>query len=132
MMMKPPVVFGDYPARSEDWSGPDDVMSLWAEYACNLISDAEPCMEANEGALQTISLLACYGSMSGLSVARKAAGIYQLVQNAACLLLRETVDGSVYLHIGSEILDLSYYSSDTAAYFIATVFGAYSKVAAAC
>ena len=151
MMQKPPVVFTLYdPAKVISQTEYDvkhcsrraeSITRIWCNYARTVLDDAEPCMEANEGAFATLSLASRYKSLSGMEVRniRRTTGeCYELKRGNARLWLSETEAGDVFLDfyppdgtpgfIEDCTIDLTDFGSDTAAYFISTVFESYEYI----
>ncbi|MBR5736908.1 MAG: hypothetical protein IKX60_08990 [Bacteroidales bacterium] len=119
----------------------ETITRLWLSYVWTVLDDAEPCMEANEGAFATLSLASRYKSLSGMEVRniRRTTGeCYELKRGSARLWLTETEAGDVFLSFfqpqqnpcirEDSTIDLTYFGSDTAAYFIATVFESYEYI----
>lgn len=153
MMMKPPVIFTLY-EPSEVISGEeadsiirgafsdsDAFRRLWLHYARTVLSDAEPCMEANDGANATVRALSRKLFSSALYICEVGEGTFRLELDGHRLFLRETKEGDVLLYFlttlaclgrGSDefLLDLSDYSSEAAAAFITTVFSSCGRVEA--
>ena len=149
MIQKPPVVFSHYDpctaisdsdlAYALKWSAfkEDAIARLWLSYSRNVLSDVDPCMEANDGAVATIASTADYESLKSLKVSHPWQNRYELRVGEATLYLVEE-DGDVFLYFLSPDrlcnrwencrIDLSDYSSDASAYFIATVFEAYEHI----
>lgn len=148
MIQKPPVVFTQYdPARvispSElalvKGSRRSNAISwLWLSYGRAVLDDVDPCMEANEGAAATIAFTSCYKSLSKMVVNQIQDSGYELKVGDANLYLSETDEGDVFLYFFSPErpfnrreecrIDLTDYGSDAAAYFLATLFGAYKSI----
>ncbi len=144
MIQKPPVVFTQYdPARAISPADlalalngalrrSDAVSRLWLSYGRTVLADVDPCMEANEGAAATLALASRYRSLSRMEVSRIPEGGYALKRGEACLCLTETAAGEVFLSCSRREacgIDLTDFGSDAAAYFIATMFAAYERVA---
>ena len=148
MLQKPPVVFTHYdPARVISQSERalalgsrriDAIPWLWLSYGRSVLSDVDPCMEANEGAAATIAFTSCYKSLSKMEVKQVRGSDYELKLGGASLYLSETDEGDVFLYFFSPEksfnrreecrIDLTDYGSDAAAYFIATVFGSFESI----
>ena len=148
MIQKPPVVFTQYdPAKVI--SQPelfqalasrrcDAVSWLWLSYGRALLADAEPCMEANEGAEATMCFLSSYENLSDMKVTPVPGEGYKLMLDKATLFLSETVEGDTFLYFFSPEkpcnrrdecrIDLTAYGSDAAACFIAALFGSYNTL----
>lgn len=151
LIQKPPVVFTPYdPARvlspsdmafaSGRSAGVSDAVAwLWISYGRSVLADVDPCMEANEGAAATIAFASRYRSLSRMEVRRMQDGSHELKLGSARLYLTETEAGDVFLYFFSPEkyfnrreecrIDLTDFGSDAAAYFIATMFGSYDRVA---
>ena len=150
MLQKPPVIFTQYePARAisaEDEAfakqHSDAIPWLWLSYSRYVLEDNEPCMEPNEGLELTIAYALQYKALKELKLKRLDAQSYELKLGAASLYLTETDEGDVFLYFFTPEhycnrredyrLDLTGYSSDSSAYFIATIFAAYNKVKQYC
>ena len=146
MLQKPPVIFTQYePARAisaEDEAfakqHSDAIPWLWLSYSRYVLEDNEPCMEPNEGLELTIAYALQYKALKELKVKRLDAQSYELKLGTASLYLTETNEGDIFLYFfppehycnlrEDRRLDLTGYSSDASAYFIATIFAAYNKV----
>lgn len=149
MIQKPPVVFSHYDpctaisdsdlAYALKWSAfkEDAIARLWLSYSRNVLSDVDPCMEANDGAAATIAYTAHYESLKDMRVNHPERDCHELIVGNATLYLVED-EGDVFLYFLSPYrlcnrwencrIDLSDYSSDASAYFIATVFEAYEHI----
>ena len=151
MIQKPPVVFTQYnPAkvisptdlalvqgRASHMS--DAISWLWICYSRSVLADVDPCMEANEGAAETIAFATCYKGLSRMEVNMQGVNTYELKIDNARMYLTETESGDVFLYFFSPEkfynrreecrIDLTDYGSDAAAYFIATVFNSYRLIA---
>ena len=148
MIQKPPVIFKQYdPSRI---LGKSDLISatgfreneaisrLWLNYGRKVMADSDPCLEANEGAAETIALTSCYTSLSKMNVHKMQGENYELRTENSCLYLSETDEGDIYLYFLSPEkyynrreecrIDLTDFGSDTAAYFIATMFDSYGYI----
>lgn len=148
MIQKPPVIFTQYDpsgviGRSELSLalGPlkkDALPWLWLSYGRSVLADADHCMEANEGAAATASLLSGYPIHSRINVRPMPDGYYELKAGDVCLFLSETEAGDVFLYFFSPEkycnrhdeyrIDLTDFGSETAAYFIATLFDSYTSI----
>ena len=146
MLQKPPVIFTQYePARAisaEDKAFADQhsdaIPWLWLSYSRFVLEDNEPCMEPNEGLELTIAYALQYKELKDLKVKRLDTHSYELKVGTASLFLSESNEGDVYLYFFTpehyynrcedRRLDLTGYSSDASAYFIATIFAAYNKI----
>ena len=151
MIQKPPVVFTQYdPARvispadlsfafSRASRRGDAISWLWISYGRSVLSDVDPCMEANEGAAATIAYTSRYRSLSRLEASRMQGDSYELKIGDACLYLTENEAGEVFLYFFSPEkcfnrreecrIDLTDFGSDTAACFIATMYDSYERIA---
>ena len=150
MLQKPPVIFTQYePARAisaEDKvfakQHSDAIPWLWLSYSRFVLEDNEPCMEPNEGLELTIAYALQYKELKDLKVKRLDAHSYELKLGTASLFLTESNEGDVYLYFFTpehycnlredRRLDLTGYSSNASANFIATIFAAYNKVKQYC
>ena len=150
MLQKPPVIFTQYePSRAisaEDKAfakqHSDAIPWLWLSYSRFVLEDNEPCMEPNEGLELTIAYALQYKELKDLKVKRLDAQSYELKLGTASLFLTESNEGDVYLYFFTpehycnlredRRLDLTGYSSDASANFIATIFAAYNKVKQYC
>lgn len=148
MIQKPPVVFARYqPEKAishSDWDFAlgqcrnDAIPWLWISYGKTVLSDVDPCMEANEGVVATVALMSKYRSLSQMKVNRIWGKNYELKMGNANLYLSETEEGDVFLYFFSPEksfnrreecrIDLTDFGSDTAAYFIVTVFKSYPSI----
>ena len=146
MLQKPPVIFIQYePERAisaEDMAFAKQHSNalpwLWFSYSRFVLEDNDPCMEPNEGLELTIAKALRYEGLKDLKVRRMDTQSYELMLGDATLYLTETDEGDIFLcfftpELYSNLkedrrLDLTGYSSDASAYFIATVFAAYNKV----
>ena len=149
MLQKPPVVFSQrdplvaigekdlaYALKLSAFKE-DAIARLWLIYSQSILSDVDPCMEANDGAAATIASTADYESLKSLKVSHPWQNRYELMVGEATLYLVEE-DGDVFLYFLSPDrlcnqwencrIELSDYSSDASAYFIATVFDAYERI----
>ena len=146
MLQKPPVIFTQYePARAI--SAEEKAFAkqhsnalpwLWLSYSRFVLEDNDPCMELNEGLELTIAYALQYKALKELKVKRLDAQSYELKLGTASLFLTESNEGDVYLYFFTpehycnlredRRLDLTGYSSDASANFIATIFAAYNKV----
>ena len=150
MLQKPPVIFTQYePARAI--SAEEKAFAkqhsnalpwLWLSYSRFVLEDNDPCMEPNEGLELTIAYALQYKELKDLKVKRLDAQSYELKLGTASLFLTESNEGDVYLYFFTpehycnlredRRLDLTGYSSDASANFIATIFAAYNKVKQYC
>lgn len=148
MLQKPPVVFAQYnPAKVIRPSelaaalrsqSEDAITWLWLIYCRTVLGDVDPCMEANEGAAATIALASRYPVLSHMEVRKVRNNTYELRLADASLYLSEMETGDVFLYFFSPEknynrrdecrIDLTDYGSDTAAYFIDTVFSARKRI----
>ena len=146
MLQKPPVIFTQYePSRAisaEDKAfakqKTNAVPWLWLSYSRYVLEDNDPCMEPNEGLELTIAYALQYKALKELKVKRLDVHTYELKLCTASLYLTETNEGDFFLYFFTpehycnlredRRLDLTGYSSDASAYFIATIFAAYNKV----
>ena len=151
MLMKAPVVFTQYnppkvidskcvaDALGRSNSKEDAISRLWAAYGRALLSDVDPCMEANEGVramlerLSELRRLSENPSLSGMSVCWVAPGCYSIAVNGACLYLYENPCREVFVSFPlhgaeTETIDLSDYGSDAAVSFLSTIIGAYTDI----
>lgn len=146
MLQKPPVIFTQYdPARAISAEEKafakqhSNALSwLWLSYSRFILEDNEPCMEPNEGLELTIAYALQYEKLKELKVKRLDKQSYELKLGKASLYLTETDEGDIFLYFFTpehycnqkedRRLDLTGYSSDASAYFIATIFAAYNKV----
>jgi len=146
MLQKPPVIFTQYePERAI--SAEDKAFAkrhsnalpwLWLSYSRFVLEDNDPCMEPNNGIGLTIAYSLQYKELASLKVKRMDAHSYELKLGTASLFLTETEEGDVFLYFFTpehycnlredRRLDLTGYSSDASAYFIATIFAAYDNV----
>lgn len=95
-------------------------------------------MEANDGIAATIAYTSCYRSLSKVEVNQMSGVCFELKVGDASLYLSETADGDIFLYFFSPAkyynrrvecrIDLTDYSSDAAAYFIATIFDSYESI----
>lgn len=149
MLQKPPVIFTQYepswvispselsrsiitPCRNEA------ISRLWINYSQSILAEVDPCMETNEGVEATIKFALRYQGLSQMKVFRMKDGSIELSNGKASLNLCETDSGDVFLYFfppkvyGNQCeacrIDLTDYGSDTAAYFIATVFDSYERM----
>ena len=149
MIQKPPVVFTQYDpstvlspsdlAATQDSRRDAAVSWLWMSYGRSVLAAVDPCMEANEGAAATTRFLSGCRTLSRLAVKPISDKSYELKKGNACLYLSETDAGDVFLYFFPPEkcfnrreecrIDLTDYGSDAAAYFIATIFGAYERIA---
>ena len=116
----------------------DALAWLWLSYGRTVLAAVEPCMEANEGAAATIAYAACYKSLSEMEVRQMLGTCFELKVGDARLFLSETEEGDVFLYFLTPEkyyyrceecrIDLTDFSSDAAAYFIATLFDSYLAV----
>ena len=145
MLQKPPVIFTTYEPESaicaEDKAFALKQSSalpwLWLSYSRFVLEDNDPCMEPNEGVEETIAYVHKYKELKGLKVKRLGELSYQLKFGNASLYLTETNEGDVFLYFFNPErhniredgrLELTGYSSDASAYFIATIIAAYNKL----
>ena len=145
MLMKAPVVFTQYdPSKVIDsesvadaigrsGSREDAISRLWAAYGRAVLSEVDPCMEANEGVRAMLECLSVDPSLSDMNVRWAAPGCYSIAVNGACLYLYEKQRGEVSVSFPihgaeTETIDLSDYSSDAAACFLSTIIGAYTDI----
>lgn len=106
---------------------------LWAAYGRTVLSEVDPCMEANDGISATLECLSHYPTLSEMSVRWVAPGCYSLWLHGAGLHLYENPRRELSVSFSfpgkdTEAIDVTDYSSDAAAYFIATLFGAWSGI----
>ena len=148
MIQKKPVVFTQYdPERvisqtelilALNSRRIDALAWLWLSYGRAVLADVEPCMEANDGVAATIAYASCYKSLSKMEVNQMSGACFELKVGNASLYLSETADGDIFLYFFSPAkyynrreecrIDLTDYSSDAAAYFIATIFDSYESI----
>ena len=150
MLQKPPVIFTQYAPswvispteleRSIHIASKSEAISwLWISYSRSILAEVDPCMEANEGVDATIKLASGYQGLSQMKVSRMIDGSYKLSNGMASLYLSETNSGEVFLYFfppkgygngcSACRIDLTDYGTDAAAYFIATVFNSYERIA---
>lgn len=150
MLQKPPVIFTQY--KPENAISAEDLAFarkhsyalpwLWLSYSRFVLEDNEPCMEPNEGLELTIAYSIQYTELKDLKVKHIDTHGYELKLGKACLYLSETDEGDIFLYFFTpehycnlredRRLDLTGYSSDASAYFIATVFNAYESIIRFC
>lgn len=148
MIQKSPVIFTQYdPARAISESDraialgvrqDDAVPWLWISYGRAVLADVDPCMEANEGVAATLSFSSHYKDLSGMEVIPVSGKCYKLMLGKATLFLSESAEGDLFLYFfppGKYInsretcrIDLTDYSSETAAYFISMLFSVYGRI----
>lgn len=150
MLLKPPVIFTQYAPSwvisptelsmaIEGSSNRDEAIAwLWVSYSRSILSEVDPCMEANEGADATIKLASSFRCLSRMKAFQMSDGIYELSNGNANLYLCETDSGDVFLYFfpltgygyrcEASRIDLTDYGTDAAAYFIATVFDSYELI----
>lgn len=150
MLQKPPVIFTQYAPswvispteleRSIHIASRSEAISwLWISYSRSILAEVDPCMEANEGVDATIKLASGYQGLSQMKVSWMNDGSYKLSNGKASLYLCESDSGDVFLYFfppkgyGNRCavcrIDLTDYGTDAAAYFIATVFDSYERIA---
>ena len=150
MLQKPPVIFTQYAPswvispteleRSIHIASRSEAISwLWISYSRSILADVDSCMEANEGVDATIKLASGYQGLSQMKVSWMNDGSYKLSNGMASLYLTETDSGEMFLYFfppkgyGNRCaacrIDLTDYGADAAAYFIATVFDSYERIA---
>ncbi len=145
MLMKAPVVFTQYnptkvidssciaDALERSSSKEDAISRLWAAYGRAVLSDVDPCMEANEGVRAMLERLSEYPTLSDMNVRWVAPGCYSIAVNGASLYLYENPRREVFVSFPlhgaeTETIELSDYSSDAAASFLSTIIGAYTDI----
>ena len=112
---------------------------LWAQYCRFLLSQVEPCMEANEGAKITVEYLLKGSDSSGTTAIWEGEDCCILRRGDAVLYLQGAADkGDVMLYFlppdhdysyrEACRIDLSDYGSDAAAQFVAATLGSWGKV----
>ena len=148
MIQKKPVVFTQYDPESvisqteltlARCSRRNDAIAwLWLSYGRSVLADVEPCMAANEGLAATIAYASYYKSLSKMEVNQMTGTCFELKVGDASLYLSETEEGDIFLYFFSPSkyynlckecrIDLTDFSSDAAAYFIATIFDSYESI----
>lgn len=146
MLQKPPVIFTQYePSRAISVEEKafakqhsEALPWLWLSYSRFVLEDNEPCMEPNEGLELTMAYALQYKELKDMKVKRLDKQSYELRLGKASLYLAETDEGDIFLYFFTpehycnlredRRLDLTGYSSDASACFIATIFAAYNKV----
>ena len=150
MLQKPPVIFTQYKPENAI-SAEDQAFArkhsyalpwLWLSYSRFVLEDNEACMEPNEGLELTIAYSLQYKELKDLKVKHIDTHSYELKLGKACLYLSETDEGDIFLYFFTpehycnlredRRLDLTGYSSDASAYFIATIFNAYESIIRFC
>ncbi len=146
MQQKPPVIFAAHnPAtvisrieRALAMEQENALAYLWFKYSSRILEENEPCMEVNDGVKVILSSLVAYRKVSDLTVTPLGQDNYAIIRGNACLYLSENREGDVFIHFSTTesrgvekqkyCLDLTGYSSDASAYFIATIIKAFDKV----
>lgn len=150
MIQKAPVVFSQYDPSSvisqselaqAFAAGPrksDAIHWLWCSYGRAVLADADPCMEANEGAAATVAILSACPMQLRLDVKPLQERTYELKM----VYLSETEEGDVFLHFfpfgmccarrDACRIDLTDFGSEAAAGFIASLFNSYTRIVRLC
>lgn len=146
MTMMPPAVF--FPYNPSDVISPEErafalrggfpLPSLWLSLSRRMLEDNAVCMEANGGAEETLSFAARRRDLSGMKVNRCGRGCFVLTLRGINIYLEGSMEGDLLLFFLDPAcrgvrkeewsLELTGFGSDTAAAFLAAVFGSYEKI----